>query len=242
MGSLATLSELSGDGEEVPVGWSSVSALTDGGEMALSAEGVVAWAADPTTVLEDPFGPRAAPYACGWECNDPGDLTGVYPLALGAVVPDFRLADQCDEPVSLWDFYGSYVVLDAAQSDCGPCRAMAEESEAFKAEMRTQGIPVRLVSLLGNGLADVTSTPSEATQDAWVSTFELSEPVLRDAGWSYALFPDFIEETTGEGMGYPAWVVVAPDMTVLQGNVGFSSWEAVGDIIRADWESRMAGE
>lgn len=237
-GVLATLAAPSGDGAPVPVAWESDSEMTVGGMMHLEAAGTVGWAAEPETVLVDPFGPRAEPYACGWECNDPGDLVGVFPLTPGEVSPDFRLADACGEDVSLWDFYGSYLVLDAAQSDCGPCRAMAAESEAFKEELRQDGIPVRLISALGNGLGDVLGTPAPAVLDRWIDTYSLTEPVLADEGWTYALFPEFMESTTGEEMGYPAWVVVGPDMRVISGNVGFSDWSAVGDIIREDWAAR----
>ena len=235
---LATFAGSSGDGSPLDVAWESDSAMTVGGNMHLEAVGTIGWAQDAETVLVDPFGPRAEPYACGWECNDPGDLVGVFPMTVGEVSPDFRLADSCGQDVSLWDFYGSYVVLDAAQSDCGPCRAMAAESEAFKQELRVDGIPVRLVSVLGNGLGDVLGTPDSAVVDRWIENYSLTEPVLADKGWTYALFPEFMESSTGEEMGYPAWVVIGPDMRVIEGNVGFSDWSAVGDIIRADWADR----
>jgi thiol-disulfide isomerase/thioredoxin len=239
-GPLATLSDAS-PGVDQPVAWESDSELTSGGTMRLSATGALRWDVDEDTVLIDPFGPRAEPYACGWECNDPGDLVATWPMTTGEVSPDLRLADACGEDVSMWDFYGSYVVLDASQSDCGPCRSMADTSEAFKAELRAEGIPVRLVNVLGNGLGDVLGTPSAATVDRWISDFDLTEPVLADKGWTYALFPTYLEESTGEDMGYPAWVVIGPDMRVIEGNVGFRSWDDVGAIIRADWEARAGG-
>lgn len=62
--------------------------------------------------------------------------------------------------------------------------------------------------------------------------------MLYDRGFGYAMFPEFAETFTGEDFGYPTWLIVDPDMNLMYANVGFSSWDAVAEIIRADWESR----
>ena len=240
---LTTLERASGDASEVPLSWDSEYTVNDddgnpAGVMALSASGSVSWYTDSGTQLEEPFGPRVAPYGCGWECNDPGDLGGEYPLAPGEVLPNFRLDDQCGEAVDIHDFYGSYIVLDSAQSDCGPCLAMAEEAEAFKNDMTAAGIPVRLIPLLGNGLGDVTGTPSDAVFDAWIDRFNPHDPVLADRGWGYAALSRYLPEHAGTDIAWPAWVVIGPDMTVIEGAVGFSSWSTIESIIRADWQAR----
>ncbi|MFO0006403.1 MAG: redoxin domain-containing protein, partial [bacterium] len=108
------------------------------------------------------------------------------------MIPNARLEDQCGEGVDLWDFYGSYLVLDSSQSDCGPCRSMAAGAEAFAEEMREAGIPVRLVTLMGNGLSDPYGTPEPALVQAWVDEYGLTEPVLRDTGWAYAYFAQYM--------------------------------------------------
>ena len=234
LGELTTFTGASGAGETLDIAWESTYDLGDGAEMTLAAAGVMAWESDDGLVLDDFYGPRADPYACGWECNDPGELGGDYDLQVGDILPNSRFEDACGDRVDLHDFYGSYLVIDTSQSDCGPCRSMAQTEEAFLAEMRTEGVPVRVVTLMGNGLADPYGTPPASTVDAWISSYSLTDPVLFDRGYAYALMPSFIEDFSGEGFGYPAWIVVDPEMRVIHGNVGFSSWDAVASVILDD--------
>ena len=138
---------------------------------------------------------------------------------------------QCGEQLALWDLYGRWLVMDASQSDCGPCRLMADGAEDFVESMAGEGIEVMVVSLLGNGLSDPGGTPDTATFTSWVEDHGLTDPVLYDRGFGYALFPGFIENSTGKSFGYPAWLVVDPTMTLVHGNVGFS-WDDVSEVIR----------
>lgn len=238
---LAELGAPSGDGEVVPVAWTSeANTLTGGGTFGLSASGTLSWRLDEGERQADPWGPRAAAYACGWECEDPGDRIGVSPMAIGETIPNGRFRDQCGEMVDLWDFHGSYLVIDASQHDCGPCRSMAQSHGDFVQQMRAAGIPVRVVTLMGNGLSATWETPPEETVEAWVEAYDLTEPVLADAAWTLSYFPDFIEGYSGEDYGYPAWIVVDPSLRPIHGNVGFSSWDAVSEVILSDVEGRRS--
>jgi len=232
MGSLTTVEGLA-EGAVVPVGWESEYTMTDGGSMLLSAAGTLSWQTSEETWLEDPFGPRAGPYACGWECNDPGGLTNGYRPTVGDVLPNGRFRDSCGEMVELWDFHGSWLILDSSQHDCGPCQRMAEESGAFLADMVAAGIPVRMVTLMGNGLAAPHETPDEALVAEWIDAFDLVDPVLADRGYAHSLFPEFIDGVTGEDYGFPAWILVNPEMELVHGEVGFSSWKPIAEMILA---------
>lgn len=230
LGELAVLSDVA-EGVDIALEWSSDGTL-EVGTMLLQASGTVRYEADPETLLPDPWPARSTPYACGWPQNDPGTLVLDYDLQVGATFPNVRLTDQCGEELTLWDLYGSWLVLDTSQSDCGPCRTMAEGAEDFVADMAAEGLDVKVISLLGNGLSEPYNTPDDATFESWVSTYGLTDPVLYDQGFAYALFPEFVEEYTGESFGYPTWLVVDPTMNLIHGNVGFGDWDSVGDIIR----------
>lgn len=231
LGELATFS--GGEGDTLPVGWDSEGDAAMGGAYAFTAAGSILWTPG-TTTAPDFWGPRAAPYACGWECSDPGDLGGDFELSEGGVLPNTRLLDQCGEWVDLHDFAGSYVVVDLSQFDCPPCRNMAEQEEDFLEDMREAGIPVRVLTLMGNGLSDPRGTPDSSTVDAWVSTYGLTDPVLYDRGYGMAVLASYIEEAAGSSLGFPAWAVFNPDLQAIGGGIGFSSWDSVEAIIVDD--------
>ncbi len=210
-------------GDPVTIGWESEYNMTDGGTMVLSATGTYRWWSDADTLLEDPMAPREnTSSSCGWPRSNPGDLVGTMPLALGEVMPNVRLEDQCGEPADLWDFFGRWLILDSSQEDCGPCRTMADQSGDFIDAMTAEGIEVVMLSFMGNGLDQPWETPPTSVIDNWVSQFNLEDPVLKDRGYAYSLFPKFFGS---ESFGFPAWLVVNPQMQFVNGKVGFSSWE-----------------
>ena len=65
---------------------------------------------DEIEAVSNPTDGDEVPYACGWSHNDPGNIqpTGA---AIGDVIYEVSLPDQCGEQVNLWDFYGKYHVL-----------------------------------------------------------------------------------------------------------------------------------
>ncbi len=230
-GELATFDLPAQAGDPVTIGWEAEYDMTAGGRMVLSATGTYRWWSDADTLLDDPMGPREnTESACGWPRRNPGTLTGVMPLALGEVMPNVRLEDQCGEPADLWDFYGRWLILDSSQEDCGPCRIMADEAGAFVEAMAAEGIEVVMLSLMGNGLDQPWETPPSSVIDNWVSQFSLNGPVLKDRGYAYSLFPAFLGP---ESFGFPAWLVVNPEMQLVNGKVGYSSWDDARNMILA---------
>jgi hypothetical protein len=169
-------------------------------------------------------------YACGWPKADPPKYEGDYAVTIGQTVPDGLFKDACDETVRLHDLKGAYLFVDMSAMDCPPCRTMASQEEQFIANMAAQGITVRVVTLLAPSLADVLGETTNAMLNAWVDDYQLTSPVLADRGWGISMFlPHFPDD-----MGYPSWVLVDPDLKVLDVGNGFGSFAVHEQAILAD--------
>ncbi len=219
-----------GEGAPIGLAWESDYAVDGGGWLTLSAQGLMSYRRDAGLLLPDPLAPRQTDYACGWPRNDPGDLPLDYHLATGEVFPNLKLTDQCGEDMLLWDLYGSWIVIDGTQPDCPPCQEMAAAAPDFLAELAAAGEDVVLVSLMGAGLAAPYETPEPSLVDQWVETFDISDPVLADRGASYALFPPYLGTAS---FGWPAWVIIDPQMRLAYGQVGFGSWDTAAAVIQS---------
>ena len=66
--------------------------------------------AEELDCVSDPLDGDEARYTCGWEHNDPGNLSSTG-NEIGDVMDNIQLVDQCGEMVDLWDFYGEYHVI-----------------------------------------------------------------------------------------------------------------------------------
>ena len=219
--------------------YSSENELTDGGIMILSFSGELVRETSETETIPDLGGAIAEPYTCGWPQNSPGGPNASWDVADGEIFPNLRLIDQCDEPVDLWDFRGYYLVIDSSSPDCGPCQAMADGAEEFKARMAAQCAPVEMLTLLNESLGAINHPASAETVDAWVAEWGLQSPVVQDEGAGYALMPEYLG--VEDGMSYPGVIVLDPDGRVIYGATGFGEWSEFGEVILADWEVRSGG-
>lgn len=131
-------------------------------------------------------GPWVAPENT-WPMGAPPDGLTATTITTGEVVPEFRLADQYGDTVSLWQFYGMVVIVDISTGWCGPCQQLAAEAQAMADDYRDQGLEY------------VTVMPQDAqynipeTDDLndWGDAFGLAEPILADdAGWSAQALPN----------------------------------------------------
>lgn len=210
-----------------------------GGTLHLSAAGTFTATVSDSLVVADPAGARTEPYACGWPLQSPGGPVLSWDAVAGETFPNVRLRDQCGEDVDLWDFRGRYVVLDSASPDCGPCNAMADTAEAFKAAMAAECIEVETITLLNLSLRAVNKPADDALLDDWVSYHHLASPVLADEGFGYDVLGPFVQTVTGaDGMALPSAVLLAPDGRLVTGDSGYSDdsggWDKWAELIRAD--------
>jgi len=89
------------DCSELDLGLDPASDDTDGDGMADGAE--IDCGSSPTDIDD-------TCYQCGWGRNDPGNITPTG-AALGDVMENLSLVDQCKETIDTYDFAGEYHIL-----------------------------------------------------------------------------------------------------------------------------------
>lgn len=200
-----------------------------GGKLGFAVTGSIAVSdeqGDPMNGFTPP-----ATYACGWPKADPPPYTGDYTLAKGAMMPDGLFKDSCGDTVRLHDLSGAYLFVEMSARNCGPCQMMAGDEEKFVADMAAKGITVRVVTLLCPALEDVVGNTTTGMLKTWISSFNLTSPVLADRGWGLSMFEPVIG---ADMLGYPSWTLVKPDLTVLDYGSGYGGFADIETAIVAD--------
>lgn len=143
-----------------------------------------------------------------WTSNAPPKGLSEEGVEEGQVPPDFRMLDQFGEEVSLWQFYGQWVVLDFSTLWCAPCQELAELSGETHELYADKGL--EYLSVISQNLDYEPPTMEEI--QLWASTFEMETPVLADAlNWT----GNFVKGASG----FPRLVIVGPDMRVVESEV-----------------------
>ncbi len=148
----------------------------------------------------------------GWELPENSWSQSAPPSTLqgegcrvGDVLDDHRGLDQHGDEVSLWQFYGSCMLVDISTMWCGPCRELAETFQ----ETADHYPEVQFVNVLPeDDLGDPASVPKLVE---WSEFYGIEAPVINDdSDWHTCSVPED---------AYPAILIVGPDMRVLDAGV-----------------------
>ena len=218
-GAMIELGTATRDGDALTVAAMSTEPDRTGGPWSFTIGGTVMLG----ETVGDPIHGFRAPdtYACGWPKADPAPFTGDYTVVPGGTLPDGVFLDVCDEPVRLHDFAGSYLLIDVSATDCGPCQSAAAAEEGFVEELSAEGVDVWVVTLLVPSLSNTAASPTQRELTDWIEAFSLTSPVLADRLWGRSV----VGGAMGEDFAYPAFVLVAPDLTVLMMDTGYVSFD-----------------
>ncbi len=120
----------------------------------------------------------------------------------GDVVFDLRGLDQFGDEVSLWQFYGSLVVLDISTQWCAPCQDLARGAQ--ETVEHDQGDDVVYLTLLGEDTEGESSTSETCEQ--WADAFGIEAPIITDPS-------DLRKEIVDDG-SYPRVMIIGRDLRV----------------------------
>ena len=161
------------------------------------------------TVVEGPY-----PFATWDTCSQ---NVGDHPC-------NFTLEDQNAQEVSLYDFYGSPIVLDLSAMWCAPCNAAASDAQATAD--RFAEYDVRYLTVL---IEDATASDVDL-QDCqdWAASYGIEEPVLAGSR-------DLLSSSASTGWplsSWPTFVLITADMEINVFQAGYS--QAILDYLIED--------
>jgi hypothetical protein len=177
--------------------------------------------------VSDPSDGAEVCYTCGWPHGDPGTLSSTG-VAVGDVVGDLTLYDQCEEPLSLYDMYGSYVVMYVTTMWCAPCLEevphLGADIAAIAAETGQPVLP--LIALF----QDVTGSPPQMSHGAdYAEALGLSGfPVTADLDAASLLVLPY------PGTILPGKCLLSPELVILGCTEGDPANEQLATWINED--------
>ncbi len=131
---------------------------------------------------------------------------------------DFTFVDQNGDAWSLYDHYGTVIVLDFSAMWCGPCNTLAADVQAHQDYYTSDGHDVLFVSVLIDGPTWGTPPTAEQIQD-WVTSYGMTtSPVI-------AADRSIIDTTAEDGYPITSWpviVVIDETLTIHNGVRGWS--------------------
>lgn len=148
-------------------------------------------------------------YACGWEHNDPGDLSGVGP-EIGDTLENLRATDQCGDKVDLHDFYGSYWIAFITTEWCNACLTEAAElRERTTAYSQDLDVEFSYFVILFQDVMGEAPNDESAADYAEIIDAGKRIPVLSDKRQA------ILEATPYDGTNLPGKCVLSDEMQLL---------------------------
>lgn len=152
------------------------------------------------SVEQDPY-----PFVTWDECSQ---VVGEHPC-------NFTLKDQNDEEVSLYDFYGSVIILDLSAMWCGPCQVAGSDVQATVERFAEHD--VRYLTVLVDDPQG--QPPSLAYVQSWALNLGIvTEPVLQGSR-------EFLNADPTKGWplsSWPTFVLITADMKITVFQAGYS--------------------
>lgn len=181
-------------------------------------------------------------YSCGWPKTDPPPFTGSYEPLVGEQLPDGVFTDQCGDKVRMRDLIGRYLVIHANQTTektCPPCDLAAKAQKQFEDALAADGIDTLVVTLLAPAYTEANLIPTLDDVKSYLTWSGAGGVALADRGFATTVI-NHVEPGADGALGYPTFLVVAPDGRILSVAIGFNAsatpttWGEIESTIKTD--------
>ena len=182
---------------------------------------------DEVQCVSDPVDSSEVCYACGWEHNDPGDLSSIGKQE-GDTLRNLEMIDQCGETVAIHDLAGAYHIAFITTQWCTSCLAEASELRQRTIDFEAEaGMAFSYVIMLFQDIAGDPPDDEVAAEYADVVDARQRIPVLSDTEQA------IIDYTPYDGSSLPGKCVLSDRLEMLDCYTGHSDDDAEAfDLIR----------
>jgi thiol-disulfide isomerase/thioredoxin len=154
-------------------------------------------------------------------------------FAIGEQISTATGLDHAGVSHSLRSFLtgSNYLIIDVCAKWCTFCQAAQPGSQAAQSQLAAIGIPLTVVPLLAQSLVPgEPSTQLDASQ--WRAHFAISDPVLHVSGNLHSELSDAAGYVLGATRpGFPTYLLIAPDGTIVDRHVGSLYEDGVMDFV-----------
>ncbi len=163
--------------------------------------------------------------------------------SVGETAFDFTGVDQAGNPVSLYQFYGGFVLLDFTAAWCVPSQLEARNGLLTQAiaPAISEGVHVQLVQVLLESNSGGIATPGDG--QLWTARLHIDYPVLTIPEGEWSIVRDqstHYGATSPLGPAFPTHVLLGPDLKIVGIWVGSDTDPAITDVLLSSVASTPA--
>lgn len=163
-------------------------------------------------------------------------------FVIGDQIADLSAFDNAGTLRTLRSFgaSGKYLFLDVCTVWCPNCNQQQAFGQTMKSQLAAMGVPIAVVPMLIDS-QDIGEPSTQSNAATWFTRYRITDQVLHASGNPTAQIRQASEFLLGGYQGYPTFLLIAPDGTILDRHTGgFDSATAMKNFVLAKLPSDVS--